>query len=769
MSGGEAQVAVLGMRGQMLPGRVREGVARPEWIRLAAFAALGLYGAARWSTLLAGGTHGRVVGLLGLALALAGLRPVVARWNRLVAAAMTALILVAAFPVAGVPLQWVLHLRIAVIANTVGDGLSALPQVLVPYTGINESVRLVIVLGAGVLLFDAALLLAFAPRDMEDLRRAGAALPMIALVAVPSTLDHPRYPYLDGLVLFLLLACFVLGDRVSARHAASAVGLCLVTAIVAMLVAPALDRHKPWLDYQALAGNLAPKTLDTFDWSQTYGPINWPRRGRTVLEVKAARPDYWKAEDLDVFDGRAWTQGIVPGQENSPSLSHRALRRWSQTIQVTLQDMKTSDVIGAGTSSHPAHVSQPVVAGFSAGTWTTGTALAPGDSYTVKVYAPQPSARQLQAAGTNYAGLSEGYRTILLPAQAVPGAAASAQIVFPVFHAASAVQNVIGLPVASGASIVEASAYGDAYRLAQRLARQAATPYAFALSVERLLAHGYAYNQNPPVRPYPLESFLFADRRGYCQQFAGAMALLMRMGGVPARVAVGFTPGVRDAAHRWAVTDLDAHAWVEVWFPKIGWVKFDPTPPVDPALSGITSVASGVAVGTSSRATRSAKRPNRAASLSSHVTGTTPGARHSRGGGGEAAVIAGAIALVALLLIGMAVTRPLGSTEALVAELERALERSGRPLAGGATLAQLERRMHASADATAYVRALRLARFGGRQATPTRAQRRAVRRQLAFGHGPLGRLRALWALPPRRRSRGGERRLPIRAAPLPGA
>ena len=77
-------------------------------------------------------------------------------------------------------------------ANAIGDGLSALPGALVPYIGINQWVRLVIVLGAGVLLLDAALVLAFAPRALGDLRRAAAALPLVALAVVPSTLVRPR-------------------------------------------------------------------------------------------------------------------------------------------------------------------------------------------------------------------------------------------------------------------------------------------------------------------------------------------------------------------------------------------------------------------------------------------------------------------------------------------------------------------------------------------------------------------------------------------------
>jgi hypothetical protein len=94
-------------------------------------------------------------------------------------------------------------------------------------------------------------------------------------------------------------------------------------------------------------------------------------------------------------------------------------------------------------------------------------------------------------------------------------------------------------------------------------------------------------------------------------------------------------------------------------------------------------------------------------------------------------------------------TKPLRSNDAMVTELEGALRRIGRPLPGGATLTWLERRVSGSADAAAYVRALRMARFGDGAALPSRGERRALRRALRLGQGPLGTLRSVWALPPR--------------------
>ena len=56
------------------------------------------------------------------------------------------------------------------------------------------------------------------------------------------------------------------------------------------------------------------------------------------------------------------------------------------------------------------------------------------------------------------------------------------------------------------------------------------------------------------------------------------MAVMLRMLGIPARVAVGFTSGTHATDGEWVVTDHEAHAWVEVWFAGIGWIPFDPTP-----------------------------------------------------------------------------------------------------------------------------------------------------------------------------------------------
>ncbi len=71
------------------------------------------------------------------------------------------------------------------------------------------------------------------------------------------------------------------------------------------------------------------------------------------------------------------------------------------------------------------------------------------------------------------------------------------------------------------------------------------------------------------------------SREGYCEQFAGTMAVMLRSLGIPARLAVGYTPGTVGDDGRWTVSNANAHAWVEVHFGPHGWIPFEPTPRTD--------------------------------------------------------------------------------------------------------------------------------------------------------------------------------------------
>ena len=71
---------------------------------------------------------------------------------------------------------------------------------------------------------------------------------------------------------------------------------------------------------------------------------------------------------------------------------------------------------------------------------------------------------------------------------------------------------------------------------------------------------------------------LLTIERGFCQQYATTMVMVLRAMGVPARFVTGYLPGEHDENGRWVVEQQALHNWVEVYFPGFGWVRFDPTP-----------------------------------------------------------------------------------------------------------------------------------------------------------------------------------------------
>ncbi|WP_323675963.1 transglutaminase domain-containing protein [Halorubellus sp. PRR65] len=116
--------------------------------------------------------------------------------------------------------------------------------------------------------------------------------------------------------------------------------------------------------------------------------------------------------------------------------------------------------------------------------------------------------------------------------------------------------------------------------LADEVTADATNPYAEATAIEAWLEANKEYSLNAttdPERPVTRQ-FLFEMEAGYCQYFASSMAVMLRSQGVPARYVVGYAPGTQIGEETYAVTGSQAHAWVEVYFEGVGWVRFDPTP-----------------------------------------------------------------------------------------------------------------------------------------------------------------------------------------------
>ncbi len=117
-------------------------------------------------------------------------------------------------------------------------------------------------------------------------------------------------------------------------------------------------------------------------------------------------------------------------------------------------------------------------------------------------------------------------------------------------------------------------------RLTDRITADTTTPYGKARAIEAWLesTKSYSLNVTRPQSGHTVDGFLFEMERGYCQYFASAMAVMLRSEGVPARYVVGFAPGEQTDAGTYVVRETEAHAWVEVYFADVGWVRFDPTP-----------------------------------------------------------------------------------------------------------------------------------------------------------------------------------------------
>lgn len=128
--------------------------------------------------------------------------------------------------------------------------------------------------------------------------------------------------------------------------------------------------------------------------------------------------------------------------------------------------------------------------------------------------------------------------------------------------------------------------------LARDLTATGPTPYDRALAIERYL-RGFPYTLDlpaPPERRDVVDYFLFDLEKGYCDYYATSMVVLARAAGIPARLVIGYLGGMYDLdARGYVVTEAEAHSWVEVYFPGIGWVDFEPTagrPAIDRSEEG---------------------------------------------------------------------------------------------------------------------------------------------------------------------------------------
>ena len=726
--------------------------------RLIGFVALAGFAALQWADMVRPAATDAVLGgvlaaaIAGALLAALARRRPPARIRLVATALVTAVLLLIALAAAGVPGRMLGPRGWDDLAAGIAQGLGAVSTVRTPYGGLDEWTRIVVILG-GCVITALAAVLAFVPRRGGAFGfPAAAAVALGALYTVPVMQHDIELPWLAGLGFTVLLAVFLWLERLRHRGAGLAATFVAAAALAGYVAAPALDRDRALLDYEELAQSLSPSATTQYRWNHSYGPLDWPRDGREILRVQARQRSYWKAVNLAAFDGTRWVQDT--GQQRDRVETAVLDPDWRQTIRVTLRALRTTQFVAAGTTLDIVDTPRAATSNTPGVYETAGEPLRRGNAYRAIVYTPRPTMVQMRAAPSDYPSeLPREYGVMRLP---IMGRNGGLTVFFPWWNEGD-VPSIVGSQGTDARALLDESPYGRVYALARRLRAGTETPFEYVRAVERYLARDeFSYSENPPPSRAPLADFLLRDRLGYCQQFSGAMALLLRMGGVPARVASGFSPGSRDTERReYVVRDVDAHSWVEVYMPGIGWVTRDPTPPDSPARTQITDLAVGagrdaVTFGGSERALGRTPDAGRA-----DVQATA-----QDDDAGPSAVIVAAAVIVALLIataIVLLVRRrgrrrraaPTGAiADAQIAELLRALRRSGRPPPPDLTLAMLADR-YAGTPAQVYVHRLADARYGYGAAQPTRSQRGALRRELGAGLGLRGRLRAWWALPPR--------------------
>jgi protein-glutamine gamma-glutamyltransferase len=734
---------------------------RPEiGLRLVTFSALAAFAAANWVALVADPpTGGAMLAALCAAVGAVCLLAIAARVPSrcravAAAAAVVAAVVVLAALALGLPARLLLPSGWSELGADLGDGIGSAWNADYPYEGGETWSRLTLLLALAPLLGLAAAL-TFWPRPQGRSwpRRAGL-LVLLATYGIAATVSPPSHPLLSGVLLFVLVgACLWSPSR--GRFAVLSLGVVAAAGIAAVPVAARLDASEPWLDYRNWEFGGASQSAVAFDWNHNYGPLDWARDGRTLLTVHSPSPHYWRTEVLDHFDGTAWVSSDSPGAVDLPLTRNGRQApldpEWVVPARFDVSELSSQLLVGAGRVLSVSGV-EPGAAGAKG--VSLQEPLEEGDSYSVRAYDPQPTAAQMRASDGLYPSALARYGVVDVPHLGRLEAPSAGSRSRPL----AVTIDPIAVPLRTGAGdvsppVLEGSPYARVETLARRLAAGRATSYGVVVAIQHYLRANYRYSESPPARFFPLPAFLFRDRIGYCQQFSGAMALMLRMAGIPSRVVGGFAPGDRTESG-FIVSDFDAHSWVEVYFNGIGWVTFDPTPPASPAI-GRSAVIGRIAQGP--RPIAPFRTGSEATKLPSF--GSVP----DQGEGGGAPL--GWIALVALIAASLAagttlyrrrVARLRSMAPAALAELQAVeLERAVTELAGrrraGITLRGLESRLRGARQAAAatYATQLRDCLYGPRgKPAPDARQRRAARRELAKRQGFGARLRSWLLMPP---------------------
>ncbi|MET0902447.1 MAG: DUF3488 and transglutaminase-like domain-containing protein [Acidimicrobiales bacterium] len=330
------------------------------------------------------------------------------------------------------------------------------------------------------------------------------------------------------------------GNR-SLLLAGSALGVLAVVAGTVLWPAVPGSRSTPLFDVAEIGGGDSRVTVNPFvDIRSTLVR----QSGVEVFRVESPVPSYWRLTSLEEFDGRKWYSsgsfGSADGELPESVTASVDREEFEQTFTI-----KALAAIWLPSAYEPRALDiddTEVRYDEESATLIVGNDVDTSDGLTYQVTSQSPRVTPTDLSGTadeipgdirnEYLDLPEGFspRVRALAAETVDGAGTPAQ---------------------------------------QALALQ-----------DHLRTFDYSLDVQPGHSEDALEDFLFENQEGYCEQFAGAFAAMARSVGIPARVAVGFTPGELspDLVDTYVVSGEYAHAWPEVYIADAGWVAYEPTP-----------------------------------------------------------------------------------------------------------------------------------------------------------------------------------------------
>ncbi|MDA8211868.1 MAG: transglutaminaseTgpA domain-containing protein [Clostridia bacterium] len=268
--------------------------------------------------------------------------------------------------------------------------------------------------------------------------------------------------------------------------------------------------------------------------------------GLLFMQVASPYPDYWRGQSFDLYTGTGWQKKMDPAarvsEEDYVFNSARAKPGSGVVQKFTFAKGVSSNIGFSGYLTKALAVEDKEYLVEPLGDVVIPHMIKPGESYRVLVEKPAWTPGQLRKAGAEDGSGPIWPQTYLeLPEK---------------------------LPVRIKATTRE-------------IVRGLSNRYEQVKAVESYLRTNYPYTQElekPPPGRDMVDYFLFTARKGYCTYHASAMAVMLRSLGIPTRLVIGFTTGDwQEQEGVYEVRDRDAHAWVEVLFPTVGWVPFEPT------------------------------------------------------------------------------------------------------------------------------------------------------------------------------------------------